>query len=261
MTSRRFAALNPPVRNRQVSLALLLVGSAATVLTLRLSTPFWTYLPKLRFVQFPWRWMSMIALVAACFIAFAMEKRRGWLWFPALFLLSLSFAFFQVQNSWWDEDEMPTLRDAFDTGHGFDGTDEYDPLGDDHLDLPLNAPLAVILPPDEDTTPPQTQLKFLRWSAEHKEVRVDASAGTRVALRVLNYPAWRVEVNGKRISPERMDDVNQMVVPVEAGSSDIRVDFVRTGDRILGNLISSASALFAAVLLWMSRKRPGKKTG
>ncbi len=149
LASRRFAP--PPTanhRNRSVSVALLLLGAASFALTLRFTLPLWTYLPKLRFVQFPWRWMSMIALVASCFLAFAMEKRRAWAWFSVVFALSLSLAYFQVTNTWWDEDEMPTLRDALVTGQGFDGTDEYDPLGDDHADLPLNAPQAKVLPAD-----------------------------------------------------------------------------------------------------------------
>ena len=257
LASRRFArTANPSPRNRQLALALLIMGSAATVLTLRFTLPLWTYLPKLRFVQFPWRWMSMIALVTACFVAFAMERRRAWLWFAALLLLGTSFACFQVTNTWWDQDEMPTMRDALDTGHGFDGTDEYDPLGDDHADLPADTLLATVLSTDSaDTTAPAAHLQFLRWTAEDKQVLVDTSSSARVALRLLNYPAWRVEVNGKTITPERADDVDQMVMPVSAGKSDIRIEFTRTPDRKIGNAISEAAALLAVIFIWIDRKR------
>ena len=257
LTSRRFArTANPSPRNRQLALALLIMGSAATVLTLRFTLPLWTYLPKLRFVQFLWRWMSMIALVTACFVAFAMERRRAWLWFAALLLLGTSFACFQVTNTWWDQDEMPTMRDALDTGHGFDGTDEYDPLGDDHADLPADTLLATVLSTDSaDTTAPAAHLQFLRWTAEDKQVLVDTSSSARVALRLLNYPAWRVEVNGKTITPERADDGDQMVMPVNAGKSDIRIEFTRTPDRKIGNAISEAAALLAVIFIWIDRKR------
>jgi len=63
-----------------------------------------------------------------------------------------------------------------------------------------------------------------------------------------------VEVNGKAVAPERTDDVNQMVVPVPAGRSDIRVQFTRTADRTLGNSISALSVLLAVALL---RRRQG----
>jgi hypothetical protein len=238
-----------------LALALLLVGAAATLFTLRSSLPFWTYLPKLRFVQFPWRWMSIIALVAACFVTFAMDRRRGGIWFAILVLLSVPLARFLVQNTWWDSDAMSTMRDALESGQGFDGTDEYDPEGDDHLDLPPSAPLAKALPPepaDSSALPPGFEI--LNWSPEHKEIRVNSPSPGRIALRLLNYPAWRVKVNGKTVTPERMDDVNQMVVPVGPGSSAITVDFVRTWDRQLGNAITAVSVLMAALLLWLDRK-------
>lgn len=257
--SRRFArGGTSSVRRQQTFAALLLLGTAATLLTLRWSLPLWNHLPELRFVQFPWRWMSIIALVCACFLAVVMEKRRGWVWFAFILALALPLASFLVNNTWWDEDEMPIMRDAITSGHGFDGTDEYDPRGDDHLDLPIDAPLAKVLPADSPETPsPQARVTAQRWTTEDKEIHVDAQSPARIALRILNYPAWRVEVNGKGIEAERMDDVNQMVVPVGAGISEIRVRFVRTGDRKAGNATALVSGLLAATLLWLGRG-PGK---
>ncbi len=257
--SRRFSATaDSSLRSRRSFLALLVVGASATLLTLPLSSPLWNHLPKLRFVQFPWRWMSVIALVASCFLAVVAEKRLGWLWVALLVLLTVPLASFLVENTWWDEDEMSAQRDAIDSGHGFDGTDEYDPLGDDHLDLPPNAVLALALPTEQEDSPaPQVGLQIERWTTEQKDIQVDALAPARIALRLLNYPAWRVEVNGKAVAAERRDDVNQMVIPVEAGSSRIRVRFARTWDRFWGAAVSAAAALLAALLLWLGRKRPG----
>ena len=258
LASRRLAspakALNG---NRGVVPALLLLGSAATFLSLRVSSVLWTYLPKLRFVQFPWRWMSIIALIACCFLAMAMERRHGWLWFVAILAFTLPLARFQVQNTWWDEDEMPTMRDALVTGQGFDGTDEYDPLGDDHADLPHNAPLTKILPVDSlEGSAPQANVQVQRWTAEQKQIHVETGSPVRLALRVLNYPVWRITVNGNPIAPQRMDDFNQMVIPIGAGSSEVRVRFTRTPDRWLGDAISLLGALIVAMLLWNRPCRP-----
>lgn len=256
LASRRFAAWSAATRNRPASTALLLLGTAATLLTLRFTLPLWTYLPKLRFVQFPWRWMSIIALMASCFLAFAMEKRRGWLYFAALCLLSVPLANFQVQNTWWDPDEMPTMHDALDNGPGFDGTDEYDPVGDDHLDLPADAPEVKILPADAaDSAVLKANFEIERWSPEQKQIRVDSPSEARVALRLLNYPAWRVQRNGKALTPDRMDDLNQMVIPVEPGTSEIKVEFARTADRKVGNAISATSAILAFFLWWGKPKQ------
>jgi 6-pyruvoyl-tetrahydropterin synthase related domain len=244
-------------RNRPIGIALLLLGAAATLLTLRFTLPFWNYIPKLRFIQFPWRWMSIIALVAACFLAFAMQRRRAWLWFAAILLLSAPLAYFQIQNTWWDDDDLPTMRDALVHGQGFDGTDEYDPLGDDHLNLPTGAPPVKILSPDSETVSvPDAHFQIRRWSANRKQLRVETPSEARVALRLLNYPAWRVTVNGKTISPDRLDDINQMIVPVEPGTSDIAVVFTRTQDRTLGDAVSAVSLLLVLFLFWIKLRQP-----
>ena len=255
--SRRLTpSADPRDPRHKTWLALLLLAAAATLLMLRFTSPLWNILPKLRFVQFPWRWMSMVALIGACFLAAAFERRRAWVWFAILLLLSIPLAKFMVDNTWWDADEIPTLQEAVTDESGFDGTDEYDPLGDDHTDLPTEAPPTKILPEDpDDTHAPAANVLIDKWTTEDKILRVDSPAPARLALRLLNYPAWRVEVNGKTIVPGRLDNFNQMVIPIAAGHSSIRIRFTRTWDRTLGMLISILSVLLAVFLLFAGRIR------
>jgi len=257
LLSRRFvSSAEPRDPRRKTWLALLLLAAAATLLMLRFTSPLWNILPKLRFVQFPWRWMSMVALVGACFLAAAFERRRAWVWFALLLLLSVPLAKFLVDNTWWDADEVPTLQEAVTDESGFDGTDEYDPLGDDHTALPLEAPPTKIFPEDpDDTQVPAANVLIDKWTTEDKALRVDSPAPARLALRLLNYPAWRVEVNGKPVVPDRLDNFNQMVIPIATGHSSIRIRFARTLDRTLGMLISIFSVLLAAFLLFAGRIR------
>ena len=237
-------------QNRRAFVGLLIAGTAATALTLRWTLPLWSYLPKLRFVQFPWRWMSILALVCACFVAAAGEKWRGRISITLVLAMTVPLAWFLARNTWWDSDEMATMHDAVTSGTGFDGTDEYDPLGDDHLDLPSDAPLTKVLGSEnsDDHAAPQALVQVAKWTTENKEIRVESSEPARIALRLLNYPAWRVEVNGKAVQTERADDINQMIIPVPAGRSQIDVRFTRTADRKIGNAISLLSALLTIIL-------------
>jgi uncharacterized membrane protein len=230
---------------------LLVVGASVTVLMFRFTLPLWNHLPKLRFVQFPWRWMSMVALIFSCFAAAVCEKRRGWLLFVVVAVVSVPLGHFLVNNGWWDSDEMTTQYAAIERGTGFDGTDEYDPLGDDHSDLPVGAALVRILPAEAGSAKtPAARAQVLEWRTEKKEIRVEAGEKARVELRLLNYPAWKVEVNGKAVAPERLDDLNVMVIPVEQGSSVIRVWFARTMDRAMG-LWVSVMGMLATMGLWV----------
>lgn len=256
--SRRFATkLNTRQMSKSLWRSLLFLAAVTTLLMFRFTQPVWNLLPKLRFVQFPWRWMSLLAVVCCCFLAAAMERRRGWLWFLLFVLFSVPLGYFLVQNTWWDSDEMPTQLAAITSGTGYEGTDEYDPLGDDHLDLPKKAPLAMVFsasPDEAETPPPNATVQIELWQPQNKRLIVETPVPARVALRLLNYPAWQVSVNGHSVMPERPDDVNQMIVQVAAGKSEIRVRFTRTLDRNAGAALSLISSLFA-IGLWAQAKR------
>jgi hypothetical protein len=237
------------VLDNRVWLALLLLAGVATMLMLRFTFPLWQVLPKLRFVQFPWRWMSLLAVVFAVFLGGAMGRRHGWIGAVVAFALIGGTAVFLVQHGWWDTQDIPVLRAAIADGSGFDGTDEYDPMGDDHTNLPTKSPEAMVM--DTDSIPgPNSRptIRVERWSPEDKEVFVSARERFFLGLRLLNYPAWRAEVNGAVVTPRGGEDYNQMIVPVPAGESHIRVRFVRTWDRTLGGGISLVTGFFLLLL-------------
>jgi hypothetical protein len=241
------------VLDNRVWLTLLLLTGLATLLMLRFTFPLWQLLPKLRFVQFPWRWMSLLAVVFAVFLGGAMGRRRGWIGAVATFALIGSTAVFLVQHGWWDTQDIPVLRAAITDGSGFDGTDEYDPAGDDHTNLPTKSPEAMVM--DTDSIPGPNSRPTIhvdRWSPEDKEVSVNSRERFFLGLRLLNYPAWRAEVNGVAVTPRGGEDYNEMIVPVPAGESYVRVRFVRTWDRTLGGGISLVTAFF---LLWLGTRR------
>lgn len=236
--------------------ALIVLAGAAGLLMFRITFIFWQYLPKLQFVQFPWRFMSILSVCYACLVAGAMARRFAWLWLALVIAFASATGIFLVRHTWWDPDNMTTLQEAVEQGDGFDGTDEYDPRGDDHLNLPLRAPLVEVLPPEDAPSPAglDAHVQTPIWTTNRKEVRVNTPEPVRLALRVLNYPAWRVEVNGKIVRPQSADDFAQMIIPVQAGNSEIKVSFVRTWDRTAGMEITAASLLLALALA-MRRKK------
>jgi hypothetical protein len=244
-------------REEKVWRALLPLAAVATVMMLRPSAILWQVLPKLRFVQFPWRWMSILAVPFAYFLAAAVARRRfRWLWVTAVMAVLLGMGTFFVRQTWWDADDIATLQAAIAQGEGFDGTDEYDPAGDDHYNLPAKAPLARIMPlMDSPRAAPETKIYFDRWTAEEKELLVISAAPVRLGLRLLNYPAWRVEVNDSPVVPESAGDSNQMILELPPGQSRVRAHFTRTRDRTLGGILSVVSLLVALVLLLVPIQR------
>jgi hypothetical protein len=75
------------------------------------------------------------------------------------------------------------------------------------------------------------------------------SAPAKLALHLFNYPAWKVEVNGRVVQTGTRESTGQMLVPVEAGPNRVQITFVRTWDRKVGGWISLVTALL--VMLWV----------
>jgi hypothetical protein len=172
--------------------------------------------------------------------------------------LSFPLGYFLTQNTWWDPDEMPTQQAAIKSGTGYEGVDEYDPLGDDHMDLPKHAPLASLLPRESEDSagmPPGGKIGIETWETNNHKLFVESPKPARVALRLLNYPAWQVTVNGKPVTPEKPDDLDQMLVPIAAGKSEIQVRFVHTRDQTAGIVLSIISLLLATGLLVPGKSR------
>jgi len=189
-----------------------------------------------------------------------MARARGrWIWMSAVIVATAGTATFLVRKAWWDSNDIPVLEDAIRRGQGFEGTDEYDPLSDDHTDLPAKAPRVEILPAEDAQSRPEAEIRIVRWTAEKKELTVTSDGPLRLAIRLLDYPAWRVEVNGQSVTPHSPDGTAQMILPLPAGRNRIRLNFVRTLDRDLGNALSGVSALVLLTALWgvaAGRSRP-----
>ncbi len=246
--------------NKKVWRMLLVISAAGVFLTIKVSSIFWQYLPKLRFVQFPWRWMAILAVAFAYFGAAAVtRKRANWMFGLGVALAIAGTASFFVHKAWWDSEDIPVLQAAITDGQGFEGTDEYDPLGDDHTDLPVKAEQVKVLPMSgSKESLPTAKVEIQRWTAEEKIVAVVSGKPRRVALRLLNYPAWRVELfHEGEVSPGKLEESSRMILQVPAGASVIRVKFGRTWDRKAGIATSAIALLILFSLLGLGRSPLG----
>ena len=232
-----------------------LLAIIATLLMLPVTNILWRVLPELRFLQFPWRWMSILALCAVMFTAASARRYLRWGWPLIATLVIFGSGHYAAKHSWWDSDDMPALQAAMADGSGFEGTDEYDPAGDDRTDLPQKAPRVAFLAhsPNGDAYR-DTKIVVERWSPEHRVVKIVTGEPGRLALHLLNYPAWRVLLNGDSVPAQHPDGTQQMIIPIARGESEVQIDFTRTFDRTLGGAISVLS-LTAWLILWFWSKR------
>ena len=137
------------------------------------------------------------------------------------------------------------MQDNVATGAGYEGTDEYTPVGADAYNIDKTARRVTV------DGPAHAAIRVSKWNPEFKLFTAEMSAPDNLALRLFNYPAWRVEVNGHVVQAGTRDGTGQMLVPVEAGANRVQITFVRTWDRTAGGWIS----IVAIALVLVSRKR------
>jgi hypothetical protein len=148
-------------------------------------------------------------------------------------------------NNWWDDQDAAFVADSIASGTGYQGTDEYEPLGCDRTDLPDNPQRASLVDPQTKAAVPLDgiRLHVEAWTAEHKIVSVDSPRPTTLVLQLIAYPAWRATLNGAAVAIQPLPDTAIVSLPLAAGSSRVELRFTRTRDRTLGGLISLAAGI------------------
>jgi len=241
-------------RLRTVVGSLFVLAAVASLMMLRLTNFFWIFLPKLRFLQFPWRWLTVLGVIFALFLGWTAHRR--WLvtlWIAFLLMASLTGAYL-VRHTWWDAEDVNFVKDSLEDKTGFEGTDEYDPLGDDHTDIPQKQLEAKVISEEESDPAPKSEVRVVRWTAEDRIIELRTEKPAVVRLRLLHYPAWQIMVNSKQVKTRRTISYKAILVPVGAGTSRVEARFMRTPDRAIGGWISFASFLGIGALLWPFRR-------
>ncbi len=228
---------------------LLAVWAAVCVLLmLSISNPVWNVLPKLRFMQFPWRWMLCLGIPLTMLTTLGV--RRWWMR-AALYcamLAVIAFGWQHFQAPWWDTmADLREMQENMATGAGYEGVDEYTPIGADPSAVDKDARRVTV------DGPAHAAIRVADWSAERKQFTAEMSAPDELALHLFNYPAWRVQVNGREVQASSREGTGQMLIPVEAGENRVQVIFVRTWDRTVGAWISLLAVILAIWLLWQKR--------
>ena len=232
-------------RNPTLWLLLIVWAGVCAFLMFPASNLLWNVLPKLRYMQFPWR---LLLCVDVPFTLFLLMATRSWISRCAVYLAMLGvivFGWNHYQPPWWNNAaDLREMQDNVATGVGYEGTDEYAPQGADPSAVDKSVRRATV------AGPARAAIHIIEWDAERKLLTADLSATDTLALKLFNYPAWKVEINGRPVQAMSREGTGQMLIPVQAGMNKIEIVFMRTWDRTLGALISAFAVLLAVALVF-----------
>jgi hypothetical protein len=267
---------------RSIWLVLAFLPLAVLAMQLPMSLPLWDTLPKLQFLQFPWRWLVVLEAPMAVLLAGALWpvgagprwKRTGMVaGFAGVVLTSLLYISTTGFATSCNVEEMPPgLTAELAKGAGSWGADEYATVGSADLMVPSGlTDVCVVDRPDRilgsGAGPDQNPywdasqgscLATARASVrtpEHLRVSFESPRSGWAVLKLRRYPTWRVRVNGVEVGaePERKDGL--IVLPVVQGLVDVAVDWKTTRDVVAGRWLTGISVLSLAWGWWLERKK------
>jgi len=223
--------------------------AASALLLSSLSVVFYRFLPEMRYVQLPLRWLLCLNVGFALLVT--MGSRR-WL-VRALACLAmlavLAFVWHRIQPPWWDDaDDIAEMHDHVQDGSGYEGIDEYVPNGVDVYEIKKDARRVTF----EGNG--ASRISITEWGPESKSFSANLTQSGKLVLKLFNYPSWRVEVNHRPIETGLLAITGQVVIPVEAGDHQIQVIFARTRDREIGGLISFGTGILIIGLMPYKRR-------
>jgi hypothetical protein len=257
---------------------LALIPIAVLFFQFPISLPVWNLLPKLRFLQFPSRWLLILEAPLAIFFAAAIWPGKTAHRWPRRVVCGVCALLFTasiaiVSKTFRDctPQELPDMLASHRTGAGFWGAGEYSPpsvdndilatgLPDACLTTDPNIRLGVAATPTERPNWQPSQGTCIAPATaslrqpEHLHIATAVSRAGYLVLRLRRYPAWRITVNGRPAVnlPKRTDGL--IAVPVPQGPIDLQVDWTTTGDVIAGHWLSGLSLIWLIALALLERR-------
>lgn len=156
-----------------------------------------------------------------------------------------------VSLQWRNATNFQEMYGAMQSGEGYKGALEYLPAGSDPRYEP--GPQTANVAAEGD---PAVRIELHEWAAESKRFTAESPQPARLVLRLFNYPAWQVEVNGQVIAAETKAIAGQMVIPVDTGKNQVSVVFAQTRGRNAGTVVSALTFLFLLIYLWNRKYSP-----
>jgi len=223
---------------------LAAVSVASIFLMLPLSTFAWRYLPELRYLQFPWRWLLVLGFGFGVFAAAAGMRRRV-VWWLTLAIVVGGTSVTIAGDTAWDSEDVPAVVESIRAGHGYEGIEGFQPVGANLDELDDQSPLIGEVDPESGDihTLETVKINVTRWSAEDKVFETKSKEPAKLALRLFQYPAWEIQVDNQAFHAEAAPQTGQIVLPLVSGTHHVELHFRRTRDRTIGAVISVVSLI------------------
>ena len=258
-----------PRSETRAHLALLAAITLGLVfMTLTISTPVWDWIPLLRFVQFPWRFLGPAGLVLAVLAGAGAARLPGKLWplvaVLAITLYALPWLFPNRYPSQPDPTPVDLIRWEGESGAlGTTSAGDYLPIwvqerpSPDAL-LPVyqeSAPAYVIPRFDETSLPAGATLVRAEYGHDltTADITFDTSIGFTARFHWYYYPGWQAELDGEPHPLRPEGPHGQVAADIPPGRHRLTVTFGDTPLRRWASVATLVSLVLLLPLAWLAR--------
>jgi hypothetical protein len=238
-----FASRRTERRSAAWLLGWLCATAAALFMTTSAASIVWRAIPPLAFVQFPWRFLTVVSLAVAIVGALALRAVQNRTMQAVLVLCVAA-------GLWWQTADLLRPVRYFPRGWMFidDAGWRYDVHAADRAFVePGYYPVTARRLPGRDAQ--RWRISRGTGELEPREVRddrvvlrVNAAVGVEVTLASHCFPGWRVTVDGMPARWSCDPELGFIAVDVPAGTHTIDADFGDTPVRAWSNRVTVASA-------------------
>lgn len=217
-----------------------------------LSRPIWAVVPKLKEVQFPWRWLVVsscaLPLMTAASVPFWKEQMRGrfrWVAIIALggVLVSLTYSGARMR----DANYLPRFEFAFASKNIF---------ANESLDYWLPVWVNERPAPMAEIEAGERTFKINSWQPEKRIFWIGPGPAQDIRIRSFYYPHWVAQGVGERLSTKPAYD-GSLMISVPAKEASVQLEFQEPRRTRIAFIVSAATwLLLLAGLLIGSVPRP-----
>jgi 6-pyruvoyl-tetrahydropterin synthase related domain len=228
---------------QQLWWAVVVLAIFSVFLMLPLSAFIWRRLPELLYLQFPWRWLLVLGFAFA-FLTGAARRRAAVLWLT-VGVVTAATGFAIAGDTYWDSEDVQEVVESVRSGRGYEGIEGFQPRHANLDELDEDSPLIgeVDLESGDVEEPENVKINVQRWSPEDKVFETKSDDPVKIALKLFDYPAWEIRVDGHHVPAETVSQTGQIAVQLSAGAHHVELHFRRTRDRMLGEAISIFSLI------------------
>lgn len=243
----------------QLNFLLFLVG-IAFFLTTPLSRPIWDIVPGFPFLQFPWRWISMIEvplcfLIGAFFSVGSMESLNPGIARRLAVYLLITISFLSlgtiVKSKVIPESSINKFLHPSQINKLMDPPIEYTPLWVKNIKEIMsekdNNKVLVI--------EGNALIQVVAWESEKRIINVVASTPSLLKISTFYYPGWTAEIDERKLDIKTEDDSGAMLVELPEGKYILILKFVDTPLRYYAKSISLISLIGIVLVSLYFRKK------